>query len=188
MNFTWKPLTMDTWRDFKTLFGPNGACAGCWCMWWRIPRSEFNANKNSGNHAAMKDLVESGVVPGLLGYVDGRTAGWVSVAPRDDYPALNRSKVLGRKDETPVWSIVCFFTLKTQRRGGMMTRMIQVAAEYARSKGARVLEAYLHDPAEGKRFTTLSAFIGVASVFKRLGFQEVSRRSVSRPIMRLNLT
>src|ERR1700732_3862279 len=30
------PLTPDHWDDFEVLFGPRGACAGCWCMWWRL--------------------------------------------------------------------------------------------------------------------------------------------------------
>ena len=30
------PLTPDRWDDFVKVFGQNGACAGCWCMYWRI--------------------------------------------------------------------------------------------------------------------------------------------------------
>lgn len=187
MNFTWKPLIPATWDDFETLFGANGACAGCWCMWWRIPNKEFTANKNAGNHAAMRKLVENGVEPGLLGYVDGKVAGWVSVGSRSDFIRLNTSKVLAPVDDQPVWEIVCFFTVRTQRRQGLMSLLAQAAIEYVKNHGARIVEAFPYEGTPEKKFTILSNYTGVASVFKRLGFKEVARRSESRPIMRLNL-
>ena len=36
-----RPLTPDRWADLETRFGPRGACAGCWCMWWRLTRREW---------------------------------------------------------------------------------------------------------------------------------------------------
>ena len=33
------PLTPERWADLEELFGENGACGGCWCMWWRLKRS-----------------------------------------------------------------------------------------------------------------------------------------------------
>ena len=66
-----RPVTRDRWGDLEKLFGPSGAYSGCWCMWWRITRSEFDRNGNKGNRKSMKGLVESGVVPGILGYEGG---------------------------------------------------------------------------------------------------------------------
>lgn len=188
MNFTWKPLTPATWKDFETLFGANGGCAGCWCMWWRIPNKEWTQNKSAGNHAAMKTLVESGVAPGLLGYIDDKVVGWVSVGPRSEFSRLNNSKVLAPVDDLPVWEIVCFFTYKTQRRQGLMTLLAQAAIEYARRHGAVIVEGFPYEGLPGKKFTALSNYTGVTSVFKRLGFVEVVRRSETRPIMRLDLS
>ena len=62
MNF--KPVTKERWGDFEKLFGPNGAYSGCWCMWWRETRSEYDRNGNSGNRKAMKNLVKAEIVPG----------------------------------------------------------------------------------------------------------------------------
>ena len=31
-------LTPDDWSILTKLFGSNGACGGCWCMWPRVPR------------------------------------------------------------------------------------------------------------------------------------------------------
>ena len=55
-----EPLTMERWSDFERLFGPRGACGGCWCMWWRETYSEFERLKGAGNKRAMKRLVDSG--------------------------------------------------------------------------------------------------------------------------------
>jgi uncharacterized protein YndB with AHSA1/START domain len=101
------PLTPDRWDDLETLFGPRGAIGGCWCMWWRQTRSEYDRQKGEGNRQAMRAIVASGEIPGLLAYSGGRPVAWCSVAPRTAYPSLDRSRVLQRVDDQPVWSIVC---------------------------------------------------------------------------------
>jgi hypothetical protein len=51
---------MKTWENFKFLFGEKGACGGCWCMSWRLSRSDFEKRKGDGNKRAMKKLVGNG--------------------------------------------------------------------------------------------------------------------------------
>ena len=41
-------LTPNNWDDFETLFGPRGACAGCWCMYWFKTQKEFDLLKGEG--------------------------------------------------------------------------------------------------------------------------------------------
>jgi hypothetical protein len=65
-NLSFIPLTKERWSDFETLFGVRGACGGCWCMLWRLTRSEFERQKGEKNKQAMKTIVESGEVPGIL--------------------------------------------------------------------------------------------------------------------------
>ena len=62
------PLTANRWQDFEWLFGPRGACAGCWCMFWKLPRKEFDAGKYETNRKAQKGIVEGGQIPGLIAY------------------------------------------------------------------------------------------------------------------------
>ena len=62
----YRPLTPERWKDFEALFGERGACGGCWCMWWRLARPEFERGKGAGNRRAMKEIVASGEVPGIL--------------------------------------------------------------------------------------------------------------------------
>ncbi|MCK4915895.1 MAG: GNAT family N-acetyltransferase, partial [Candidatus Eisenbacteria sp.] len=116
-----RPLTPEIWRDFEKLFGESGACGGCWCMWWRQTRREFDEEHGEKNRRAMKRLVDSGEIPGLLAYADGEVVGWCSVGPRESFSSLNRSRVLKRLDDAPVWSIVCLFLAKSHRRLGLTT-------------------------------------------------------------------
>lgn len=177
------PLTPDRWADLETLFGPRGAIGGCWCMWWRQTRSEYDRQKGEGNRQAMHAIVASGEIPGLLAYTGGRPVAWCSVAPRTAFPSLDRSRVLQRVDDQPVWSIVCFFMAKGYRRQGLSLRLIQAAVDYARSQGARIVEAYPIEPKKGNA-PDFYAFTGMASTFRKAGFVEVLRRSETRPIMR----
>jgi len=177
------PLTARRWDDFAALFGPRGACAGCWCMFWRLDRAKFDKGKGAGNRRAMKRLVDRGEVPGLLGYVRGRPVAWVSVAPREDYPALARSRILKPIDERPVWSVSCLFVARDQRNRGASTRMLEAAVKWVRRQGGRVVEGYPQEPRKD-RMPDAFAWNGIASSYLRAGFAEAARRSPTRPIMR----
>jgi GNAT superfamily N-acetyltransferase len=182
-----KPVTMDEWPDMQRLFGPNGADGGCWCMWWRIKRSEFDLNHGEGNRRAMEAIIRSGEVPGVLAYLEGEPIGWCSVAPREAFPVLDRSPVLKRVDDQPVWSIVCFYIDGAYRRCGLSRLLIEAAVDYAGSQGARIVEAYPVDPGTD-RFDSGSAFTGTIGTFRRLGFKEVARRSKRRGVLRYSIT
>ena len=108
------------------------------------------------------------------------------MAPREDFPALERSRVLARVDDEPVWSIVCFFVAKDMRRNGMTDDLITAAVRYARSKGARIVEAYPVEPGAAGTADAF-AFTGLASAFRRAGFVEAARRSPKRAVYRLRL-
>jgi GNAT superfamily N-acetyltransferase len=176
------PVTADRWDDFVSVFGQNGACSGCWCMYWRSPRKDWLTQTNDFNRSCIKSLVDAGREPGLLAYVDSVPAAWVSMGPRSDFPMLATSRVLAPVDRQPVWSIVCFFIHRKYRRTGLMQPLIAAAVDYARSKGAEIVEAYPHDP--GHKVESSSIFLGVASAFLEAGFVEVARRSKTHPIMR----
>jgi GNAT superfamily N-acetyltransferase len=180
------PLTSDRWGDLVALFGERGACGGCWCMWWRLARSAFEKGKGAGNRRALGRIVRAGGVPGLIAYSGGIPAGWCSVAPREDYPVLSRSRVLAPVDDRPVWSIVCFFVAKPFRRTGLTAALIEGALAYAKKKGAAIVEGYPVEPKKGVIPDAL-AYTGLASSFRGAGFAEVARRSSTRPVMRYYL-
>jgi hypothetical protein len=64
-------LSAQRWEDLERLFGVRGASGGCWCMWWRSKRSEYKQRKGEGNRVALKEIVESGEIPGILAYAEG---------------------------------------------------------------------------------------------------------------------
>jgi GNAT superfamily N-acetyltransferase len=176
------PLTPERWPDLVTLFGPRGACAGCWCTWWRLSKPEWTAGKGEGNRRRQERYVKAGNVAGLLAYVGGEPVGWVAIEPREAYPRLARSRTLAPVDDTPVWSITCFFVARPHRGKGLTRALVEEAVRHARSRGARVVEAY---PVElGKHVADAWVYTGAASTFRALGFEEVARRSRTRPIVR----
>ena len=180
------PLTPGRWKDLVTLFGERGACGGCWCMWWRLSRSVFNQKKGEGNKKALKKIVDSGEIPGLLAYSENEPVGWCAVAPRERYPSLERSRILKRVDDQPVWSVVCLFIDKSYRLKGVSVELLKAAVKYAEKNGAKIIEGYPVEPKKDK-IPDLFAFHGLASAFRRVGFTEVLRRSETRPIMRHSL-
>lgn len=178
--------TPDRWKDLARLFGPRGACAGCWCMYFRLRRADFDRRLGASNRRALKRLVSTGRKPGLLAYREGEPVGWVALAPRSEYRLLARSRVLAPVDEAPVWSVVCFFVSRRARGQGVTVALLRAAAAFARRQGARCLEGYPVDTARGRIADTF-AYHGTASAFRQAGFREVARRSPTRPLMRLNL-
>ena len=182
-NLTVRPLTPDRWSDLERLFGPRGACGGCWCMWWRETHAEFERRKGAGNKRAMSRIVSSGEVPGIIGYIGDEPVAWCSIAPRDRFPRLERSRILKRIDDEPVWSVVCFFIARTYRKLGLSRRMLEQAVLYAAGEGARLVEGYPVEPKKGKTADAF-AYTGLAQIFRSAGFAEVERRSETRPIMR----
>jgi GNAT superfamily N-acetyltransferase len=178
-----RPVTPDRWPDLEALFGPRGACGGCWCMWWRLPRGQFEAGKGETNREALRRLVMAGEPPGLLGYLDGQPAGWCAIAPRADYPGLSRSRVLKPVDDLPVWSVTCFFVARRYRRQGVGVALLRAAVEHARERGAAVIEGYPVEPRTGA-IPDAFAWTGTPRLFVQAGFEEVLRRSPTRPIMR----
>jgi GNAT superfamily N-acetyltransferase len=177
------PLTTDKWMDFESLFGPRGACGGCWCMFWRLTRKEFERHKGEGNRKAMKAIVEAGKIPGILAFAQDRAVAWCSVAPREHFTALARSRILKPLDNLPVWSISCFFVEKNYRHKGLSTQMIKAAVDYVKKNGGSVVEAYPVEPKKDK-MPDAFAWTGLASSFIKAGFKECARRSETRPIMR----
>jgi GNAT superfamily N-acetyltransferase len=176
------PVTPDRWPDLVALFGPRGACAGCWCMWWRLPRAEFDAGQTGANRRGLERYVRSGRVPGLLAYEGGEPVGWVAVEPREVFPRLARSRTLAPVDDAPAWSITCFFVARRHRGRGVTRALIDAAVRHAHAGAARIVEAYPVDLS--KRTADAFVYHGAASTFRALGFEEAARRSPTRPILR----
>ena len=134
----------------------------------------------------MKALVDAGAEPGLLGYLAREPVAWLAIAPREEFRGLARSRVMKPVDDRPAWAIACLFVAKEHRGSGVARRMVAAALEHARSRGATLVEACPHEPRR-ERMPDVFAWTGVASTFFANGFQEVARRSRSRPYVRKEL-
>lgn len=188
MRFEARPLTPETWSDLEALFAlPGGSIVrGCWCMYYRTTGPvSVSAAAGVDHKAQLCDLVESGVRPGLVGYADGRPAGWISLGPREDYLKLRRSRVMKPVDDAEVWSIVCTYVAKEFRGQGLQHRLVAAALDFARDNGVRLVEAYPVDKPERSHDDFM--FFGSRSLYERAGFTEVVRRSPTRLLMRRRL-
>jgi GNAT superfamily N-acetyltransferase len=184
LSLKFQPLTPERWRDLEALFGERGACGGCWCMSWRLRRSQYETQKGPGNKATFKTIVAAGPAPGVIAYSDSTPVGWCAVAPREVHQRLENSRVLARVDEQPVWSVTCFFVARPFRRAGVSVLLLKAAVAHAAQSGAKIVEGY---PVEPKKdpMPDVFAFTGMGSAFRKAGFKEVARRSPTRPIMRI---
>ena len=173
-----REVTPGNWRDFEALFDCRGGPKACWCMVWRVTAAEAKQTDGPNRKAAMKRRVAAGTTVGLLGYLDNEPVTWCSVAPRSTYRRLVDD---GGSDEG-VWSIACFFVVRRLRGRGVSQRIIAGAVEFARSRGASVVEAYPVDPSSPSY-----RFMGFVQMFEAAGFQEVGRAGSRRHVFQLRL-
>ena len=182
LDLSFHPLTQKLWRDFELLFGRNGACGGCWCMYWKLRGKDFTDNTGNTARQMQKAIVDSKTVPGLMAYADGYPIGWIAVEPRRAYPKLAHSRILKSVDDQEVWSITCFFVDKKHRRKGITVELLKAAVDYVKSKGGKIVEGYPVDVSQNQ--ADAFVYTGTASAFKQAGFKEVARNSPTRPIFR----
>ncbi len=181
---TFEPLTKANWLQFTELFGERGACGNCWCMHYRLNKSDFIEGKvDGGNKQAMKDLVWSDAPTGLMGFYDGKAIAWCAFAPREDFPKMARSRVHKPIDYAAVWSVTCFFIDKNFRRMGVSVALLNGLINHARSKNIKIIEAYPTIPTQ-ESLPDSFAWIGLYKSFERAGFEIVDRTSKSRPMVR----
>lgn len=178
-----EPLTPGRWKDFVALFGPRGACGGCWCTWARLTHSEYKAASPAARKARIRRMVGSGEPPGLLAYDGDTPVGWVAVGPRESFRRLETSRVLAPVDTRPTWSTPCFFVAGTHRGRGLTVALLRAACIWAASRGATLVEGYPVDP-RGKRQAAAFVWPGLPQAFAAAGFREVARRSPARPLVR----
>ncbi|MCH9028511.1 MAG: GNAT family N-acetyltransferase [Bacteroidetes bacterium] len=155
-------------------------------MYWRLKQSVLDAQKGNGNKRAMKKIIFSDNIPGIIAYAEGEPIGWCSAAQREDFPRLANSRVLKPVDEKPVWSVVCFFINRNYRKKGLSVALLNAVKKFVKSNGGKILEGYPIEPKKDK-MPDAFAWTGLSAAFLKAGFKEVARRSETRPIMRFYL-
>lgn len=185
------PLTPDRIGDFEAVLGPQGACYGCWCTYFRLPPKARATLSGEERHALMIARIQAGPPPGLLAYRGAEPLGWMQIGPRADVPQWNNARRVsaplpdGPADDPAVWAVSCFFLRSAARGLGLSHALVAAGIGFARSNGARLLEAAPMVKAKQSKSTTL--FVGSAAVFQKAGFQTVAQVKEGRPLMRLVL-
>jgi hypothetical protein len=177
--YAYHPVTPERLPDLARFSDAHGKFRYCSCMRWRLTSADYKRSTRESRIATLDTLVQQETPVGVLAYQDGEPVGWVSVAPRETYAALERFKALPRVDDLPVWSVVCFFVDRHERRHGLTLGLLRAAVVYAVSQGAEIVEGYPVEP--GQRLYT---YMGTPMTFQESGFQVVAQSSEGRPIMR----
>jgi GNAT superfamily N-acetyltransferase len=165
------PATPDRWDDVVTMLGGD-LDRGCWCQAWR-GRDAVAKRDGETRPQTLRRQIDAGTPPpGYLAYVGDEVVGWAGVSVRGETPRLDRSRTIPKLDDRPVWVIGCFLIRVGHRRKGVATALLNGVVAAAREARAPGVEAYPIDPS-GRRANANFAFVGLASMFDRAGFERV---------------
>jgi len=178
-------LNKETWPYLQSLFGEKGACGGCWCMYWRLTRKEYENSKGQKNKEKLYELINRDLPLGILAFEHDVPIGWCSVSPKSELIRLGNSRLFKNfKGPKSTWSITCLFIHKDHRNMGLSVEIISAASEYAFENGASIIEAYPILPKTNK-IPPAFAWVGFVNSFKKAGFNKVVQASENRLVMRL---
>lgn len=158
------PVERETWGAFERLFEERAGPKSCWCMVWRNYARTKSGNDKDDRKRGMHEMISSGQTVGLLAFLDDDPVAWCSVAPRQSFKASLDGGLDVGSDNT--WSLTCLFVKRAHRGTGLSDKLIEAAADYARSNGATALDAYPVDPDSPSY-----RFCGFVPQFDRHGFE-----------------
>ncbi len=175
-------VTRADWPLVVRLFGGNGACGGCWCMYWHAPPGEeaWNRAKGEGNRRKLREEIKSGRCEAVVAVKDGEAVGWCRFGPTSSFGRLARSRKLSRADMAD-YAAVCFFIDRKARKSGVATALLEAATAAAFDAGARSIEGYAVVP-KGEEIPAAFAWTGVPAIFERAGFSPVQHDAGARRI------
>lgn len=189
------PANQAACEDLQTIFGSRGTGHVCQCQRYKLaPRESFGSVPREERAFRLREQTDCGnpdsdTTTGLVAYLDGEPVGWCAVEPRPAYVGLVRVFRVpweGRdedKQDESVWAVTCLFTRAGYRKQGISRTMARAAVDFARSHGARALEAY---PITTKNVIDEELHVGTPATFLAAGLAEVSRPTKRRSVMRID--
>jgi GNAT superfamily N-acetyltransferase len=190
------PANEAAWEDLQTVFGARGPASTCQCQRYKLrPRESFRSFPAEERAHRLREQTdcghpEAGATSGLVAYLGGEPVGWCAVEPRPAYTGLVRNSRVpweGRSEDRAddsVWAVTCLFTRAGFRKRGVSRALARAVVEFARQRGARAIEGY---PMTTKNAILEELHVGTEGVFAGAGFAEVSRPTVRRAVMRIDL-
>jgi GNAT superfamily N-acetyltransferase len=176
--------------DVRTMLGPKRPDASvCWCLSYRIPSKENIALKGPERGERVAALLERGPI-GVLAYDGDDVVGWAAVARRAD-TTFARNRKIPHVDDADAWSVWCIRVRPGYRGRGIAHSLIAGAVEFARSRGAEVIEGYPVDNG-GRKVDLTMAYVGTRALFEKAGFHKAADTTsvingFPRIVMRLRL-
>jgi len=182
--------------DLAAIFGTTDYPGQCQCQHFKIANRFWRDSTQEQRTAMLREQTACGdpgamATRGLVAYFDGEPVGWAAVEPRTAYPTLRTSRVVwsGRnedKGDDRVWSVTCFVVRKGYRGRGITYALARAAVGFARERGAEALEAYPMITQPDKEITWGEVHVGARQVFEEAGFEEISRPTARRVVMRID--
>jgi GNAT superfamily N-acetyltransferase len=183
-----RDLSPALWPALETLFGPRGACGGCWCMYWRLEKGEsWEDLKGGPAKRRMRQLVTAGKARGAIAFAGKEPVGWIAYGRRHDFPRLERARTLTCEDVELVWSLPCFYIKAGWRDRGVATALLRHALRSLRRQGAKIAEGYPVNLKPGQRLPNAFAWTGTHSLFAEAGFELAGPGNTSKVRMRRRL-
>jgi len=190
------PANEAPWDDLAAIFGTTDYPGWCQCQRFKVIGWIWRDSTQGERTAMLRAQTACGdpnaaATSGLVAYVDDEPAGWVAVEPRTAYPKLRTTRVpwSGRdedKGNDGIWAVTCFVVRKGYRGRGITYTLARATIDFARERGARALEAYPMITQPGREITWGEVHVGARQVFQDAGFEEVSRPTVRRAVMRID--
>jgi GNAT superfamily N-acetyltransferase len=189
------PANRASCEDLARVFGTRGNGYVCQCQRYKLaPRESFGSIPVEERAFRLREQTDCGnpgseATSGLVAYFDGEPVGWCAVEPRPAYTGFVRVFRVpwqGRdedKADAGVWAVTCLFTRAGYRRRGISRALARAAVDFARSGGARAIEAY---PITTKNVIDEELHVGTPATFLAAGFTEVSRPTKRRAVMRID--
>jgi GNAT superfamily N-acetyltransferase len=190
------PANEASWNDLQIVFGTRGLARKCQCQRYKLRPGEFFAGFPAEERAErLRQQTDCGQpeatrTSGLIAYLDGQPVGWCAVEPRTAYEGLARNNRVpweGRsedKTDDSVWAVTCLFTRAGFRKRGVSRALARAAVDFARERGASAVEGY---PVTTKNVILEELHVGTRGAFTDAGFTEVTRPTVRRAVVRIDL-
>jgi hypothetical protein len=190
------PANEATWDALRIVFGKRGDASRCWCQRYKMqPRESWASVGPEGLAFRLReqtdcDHPQSQSTSGLVAYLADEPVGWCAVEPRSHYARLLRNTRVpweGRSEEKTddsVWAVTCLLTRIGFRRQRISYALAAAAVDFARRRGARVLEGY---PITTTDVILSELHVGSRNAFAAAGFTEVSHPTLRRVVMRIDL-
>lgn len=189
---TTRVATLDEWDDVQAALTGGGDGRACQCMWPVLTAAQWDATTRQQRQEMLRSELAEGPPPGVVAYVDGQAAGWVRIGPRLAQRRLHASRILKSGSEHPiddesVWAVTCFSIRREFRGKGISSALLDAAVEYAKGRGARIVEAYAIATDTRAQTPSNWLYTGAVSTYLKAGFREVARPTANRVVVEKTL-